>query len=290
MKLAVLADVHGNLTALETVIEDIERWRPDRVIVAGDLINRGPRSADCLACIEGYIKTEGWIPLKGNHEDYVIAQSKPDSPREGPLAEIFLSTNWTFNQLDGEIGGIAAWKNSYEIVTQDRAVLRFAHASMLGNQSGIFPFTPSNELIRKIGYPAPDVFCCGHTHTPLKTRYDHTLVVNIGSVGLPFDGDTRAGYARLWSTAQGWEADIVRLDYDRQQALEDNINTGYLVDGGPLTWLVFAEFLFAGSQLFQWHRDFFEAVTSGILPLDESARLQLESQGLWDEIEAHLTV
>ena len=48
MKIAVLADIHGNLPALEAVAAHVEAWQPDRVIVAGDLVNRGPRPLECL--------------------------------------------------------------------------------------------------------------------------------------------------------------------------------------------------------------------------------------------------
>ena len=48
MKIAVLSDIHGNFVALQAVFEHIEAWRPDHTIVAGDIVNRGPRSKDCL--------------------------------------------------------------------------------------------------------------------------------------------------------------------------------------------------------------------------------------------------
>ena len=52
MKIAVLADIHANYRALETTIDHVERWKPDHVFVAGDIVNRGPRSLCCLQRIE----------------------------------------------------------------------------------------------------------------------------------------------------------------------------------------------------------------------------------------------
>ena len=52
MKIAALADIHGNYQALITVLEHVESWKPDLVIVLGDIINRGPRSRDCLHLIQ----------------------------------------------------------------------------------------------------------------------------------------------------------------------------------------------------------------------------------------------
>ena len=48
MKIALLADIHANFSALQTVSADIETWQPDLVIVAGDLVNRGPKPKECL--------------------------------------------------------------------------------------------------------------------------------------------------------------------------------------------------------------------------------------------------
>ena len=52
MKIAALADIHGNYQALIAVIDHVERWKPDLVFVLGDIINRGPCSSDCLQLIQ----------------------------------------------------------------------------------------------------------------------------------------------------------------------------------------------------------------------------------------------
>ena len=80
MKLAVIADIHANLAALETVVDHLTAWRPDAVVVAGDVLNRGPRPLECLRFVQERARSEGWLTLLGNHEEYVIAQSRPDAP------------------------------------------------------------------------------------------------------------------------------------------------------------------------------------------------------------------
>ena len=60
MKIAVLTDIHGNFPALEAVTEQVERWQPDVVFVAGDIVNRGPRSHDCLRFLQQKKQTEAW--------------------------------------------------------------------------------------------------------------------------------------------------------------------------------------------------------------------------------------
>ena len=78
MKIAALADIHGNYQALITVLEHVERWDPDLVLVLGDTINRGSRSKDCLNLIQQKQIEESWLVIKGNHEEYVLEFDDPD--------------------------------------------------------------------------------------------------------------------------------------------------------------------------------------------------------------------
>jgi hypothetical protein len=83
MKLAILADIHGNLPALEAVISALERIQPDYVIVNGDLINGTPFSVEVVDCI----RSLDWVVLRGNHEFYLLDLGTPravpgsDDPR-----------------------------------------------------------------------------------------------------------------------------------------------------------------------------------------------------------------
>ncbi|MDZ7843711.1 MAG: metallophosphoesterase [Anaerolineales bacterium] len=67
-----------------SVVEDLENWNPDLVFVAGDLINRGPRSRECLEFILGRIQTADWQVVKGNHELYVLQFDQPQPPGKAP--------------------------------------------------------------------------------------------------------------------------------------------------------------------------------------------------------------
>src|SRR5258708_13429816 len=73
MRIAILADIHANVSALEAVIADLELTQPDRVIVAGDFQNRGPFPRE----VTYRLFALGWTLLRGNHEDYVIIQTEP---------------------------------------------------------------------------------------------------------------------------------------------------------------------------------------------------------------------
>jgi predicted phosphodiesterase len=270
MKIAILSDVHGNYPALLTVAEHVEAWQPDLVVLAGDIVNRGPRSAECLAFALAKQSTAGWLIVGGNHEEYVIAQSKPDRPDDGPQAEIQRASRWTYEQLRCEVSALQALPFSRELTGPDGSGLRVTHGSMLGTRDGIYPHTETEALPSKVGQPLPAVFCVGHTHQPLIRALNGTLVVNAGSVGLPFDGDWRASYAQVtWHRGQ-WHAQIVRLCYDRSQAERDFYETGFAEHGGPLVRLILRELQIARGLIYSWAQAYEQPVLRGELSLAQS--------------------
>lgn len=274
MKVAILADIHANLPALLAVAEHVDAWQPDLVIVAGDVVNRGPRPAECWHFVTERAETQGWLTVRGNHEDYVLAHAVPGSPRSGPLFEIFRSSFWTYEALNGAMPALAAMPFQQSFLAPDGGEARVVHASMRGTRDGIFPDTPDEELHKQIGRPVVPLFCVGHTHWPLVRRLGRTLVVNVGAVGMPFDRDPRASYGQLtWLPRAGeWQARIVRVPYDRAQTERDFRDTGFLPEGGPLVELMLSELQRAQSQLYSWSIAYEKPVLAGELTLADSVR------------------
>ncbi|MBX7213906.1 MAG: metallophosphatase family protein [Thermoflexales bacterium] len=290
MKLAVLADIHSNLPALEAVAADIDAWRPDAVVVAGDIVNRGPRPAECWAFVKQREREQGWLLLRGNHEDYVIAHAKPGAPRTGVHFELFQSSYFTYTRLGSDAAPLIALPFALDFGAPeptsspdpDRRIVglpplaaeaghvRVTHASMLHNRDCVWPFTSVDDMQAKAGLPAPTLFCVGHTHVPVVRQVGPTLIVNVGSVGMPFDRVPRAAYARCVLHNGEWGARVVRLDYDRARAERDFTESGYLAEGGPLARLQVIELREARSQLFGWMHHFEQRVVNGELSMSES--------------------
>ncbi|MCK5644023.1 MAG: metallophosphoesterase family protein, partial [Gammaproteobacteria bacterium] len=226
MKIAVLADIHANLSALKTAKDHIENWNPDYVIIAGDLVNRGPRPLECFQYVREKQLNYGWKLIRGNHEEYVLHNINPRTLYTSPEIDVHRASIWTGKQLGVEVETLKALPIQAEGRRPDGGEVRFVHGSMKGMRDGIYPETSDEELREKIelsdkqkdNYPPPSVFCVGHTHRPLIRTLDGTTVVNAGSVGLPFDGDTRLAYAQLIWQGENWKTEIVRLEYDRDLA------------------------------------------------------------------------
>lgn len=269
MKLAVLADVHANFAALQAISAHIEAWRPDRVVVAGDLVNRGPHPAECLQFVQEKQRAQGWLLVRGNHEDYVLSNARPDAPSSGPAFEVNRPSHWTYERMNKDVSALEAMPFEQRLPTLDGKDACIVHASMRGNRDGIYPTTPDETLAAQIG-DGPSLLCVGHTHIPLIRRLNGTLVVNVGSAGLPFDGNTYPAYAQLTWQDGNWEANIVRVPYDLQQAERDFYESGYLEEAGPLIDLVLIELRSARSLLFHWSAAYQARALSGEISMRAS--------------------
>ncbi len=278
MKVAVISDIHANLAALEAVLEHVNRWQPDIVVVAGDVINRGPEPVACLRLIRDRVQA-GWQVLIGNHEEYVLFHDSPDAPREGPRFELFRYSYWTYTRLLAEERAyVRTWPFHVTHASPDGRVLYVTHASPLGTRDGIYPETPEVELRKKIP-PGVSVLAVGHTHRPLIRNVDGCLVINAGAVGLPFDGNPHARYAQITYSRRGWQARVVEVPYDRARSVQAFFTTGYVENGGPLTWLILAELRFARSLLYPWTSRYEHAVLQGEITLEKAVREFLDEQG-----------
>jgi predicted phosphodiesterase len=269
-KLAVLSDIHGNFAALQAVADHIDQWKPDAVVVAGDIVNRGPRSRDCLRFVLARAADSGWQIIRGNHEEYVLGVVREPGERPGLEGAVRENVGWTAQQLGDDLTTLDDLPALISLRSPDGGEARVVHASMRHNRDNILPDTPDEELRQQIA-PAPPLICVGHTHRPLIRVIDATLVVNAGSAGLPFDGDVRASYAQMTWHA-GWQASIARVEYDREQTERDYTTTGFMRDSGPIAALVYDEFLTAHSRLSRWIVRYKDAVLAGELTVADSVR------------------
>jgi predicted phosphodiesterase len=260
MKLAVLSDVHGNLPALEAVVEDLLHWQPDRVVVNGDLINRGPNSRACLMLLQQQFPDIELV--RGNHEDFVLSCGLAEYDPQHPSYELRRFAHWTYRQMGELMVQVAQWHDDLALQGVGNDVVHITHASRLGKRSGISLRTPESELADKLGERGA-LFITSHTHKAMLREFDGTLILNTGSVGSPSDLDPRAAYGRAVFEGGRWHAEIVRLDYDRARAERDFVSSGLLDEGGALTRLMLEELRHARVFVGPWNERYLQAVLAG---------------------------
>lgn len=271
MKVAVFSDVQGNLPAMQVAVEHILAWQPELVVMNGDLINRGPNSLGCLELFERLRLESGWIPLRGNHEDFVLSCGR--SPATSAIdAHMRRFADWTHRQLGERIGLVDSWPDHlcFHAPEADNWV-HVTHGTLLGNRDGISQSVPDERLPEKLPEDI-DVFVTAHTHKPLQRRFGATQILNVGSVGSPFDGDTRVSYGQLTYRHGLWDTQIVRLPYDRDQTEREFRQSGFIDEGGPLAAIIYEEWRRAELLMPHWHRRYRDAVLEGRISLDRAVK------------------
>jgi diadenosine tetraphosphatase ApaH/serine/threonine PP2A family protein phosphatase len=229
MKWAILSDVHGNLEALQAVIEDLRRERPERVVFLGDAVGYGANPNECLLLIRE--RTE-WV-VAGNHDYGAVGLTDVSYFNSAAKAAIL----WTRKKLSEEG---SAFLRGLPLLRQV-AGITFVHATphAPGEWNYIFTFPEAEEAFRAM---VGELAFIGHSHSPLILakkgdgkvtvfeKEEATLekgmryIMNVGSVGQPRDGNPQAAYG-LYDEAGG-EYRLKRVSYDIQTAQKKIISAG----------------------------------------------------------------
>jgi predicted phosphodiesterase len=218
MRVAAIYDIHGNLPALEAVIQDIRRAEVDHVVVGGDVLP-GPMPGETLACLLGLD-----IPLHfiyGNGEVAVLEQMAGKDPTAVP-EQYRPIIRWTARQLGKNYESmLASWPGTVRIKVRELGEALFCHATPR-NDNEVFTRLTSEERLLPIfaGLNVPLVVC-GHTHMQFDRMIGSTRVVNAGSVGMPF-GNAGADWLLL-----GPDVEFRHSPYDLAEAAERIRKTDY---------------------------------------------------------------
>ncbi|MCQ6962525.1 metallophosphoesterase family protein [Methanolobus chelungpuianus] len=207
MKLLVISDIHGNMEALNAVME----VRHDEVICLGDIVDYGASPGECIDLLE----RQGIPMVMGNHDNAVAFRMDCGCGyRYKHLSQSTREYTWKVLS-DRQLEFLR--KLPFSLTRMEKGVkLYFTHGSPLSFYDYIRPDTPE-ELIRGYikGLDADFIFV-GHSHTPFVRKVGDVTLVNPGSVGQPRDGDTRASCA-VFDT-ETMQAEIIRVGYDMETA------------------------------------------------------------------------
>src|SRR5579883_361744 len=210
MRVAVIADIHGNLLALEAVLQDLSQQPPvDSLVIAGDLCLNGPSPRQVLERVRALN-----CPVIQGNVDYEVVNSAPDKGEKKRN-----TVSWTRAQI-GPVGidSLASLPFSHTISNPNGKDLLIVHANPLNLEDAILPNAADSTLEHLLGKVDKRVgaVAFGHLHIAYTRQWRHLLLVDVGSCGLPRDEDHRASYAILSTDDSGWRAEIRRVPYDVQ--------------------------------------------------------------------------
>ncbi|MEZ4615735.1 MAG: metallophosphoesterase [Caldilineaceae bacterium] len=234
IRLAVLADIHGNLPALEAVVDDLQRETPDLVYLAGDQVNRCPWNNEVL----DLIADRGWPCIAGNHDLVVgiinTAQNRPPFTQR----EHFPTLWWTQESLRAEhLVTIRGWPEERRLDFAGLPALRLFHGVPGNSFVGILPEDSDEKIAKFLADVAEPIVICAHIHRPLHRVLPHHTVYNGGSVGIPYNGDPRAQYLLLDGNTSGWQPTWRRVSYDQSGIPLAFEQSGMRAASGPVSEL-----------------------------------------------------
>jgi putative phosphoesterase len=180
VRVGLIADLHGNLPALEAVLAELERDGVDELVCLGD-VAVGPQPAETLERVRGL----GCPVVLGNWDAWFV----DGFPRlDGELNEKLLAMGawWAAQLSDDQRDYIRSFQPTREVSLGGGTSLLCFHGSPRSYDDMILATTPDEELEGMLGGAHETVLAGGHTHLPLLRRHRGCLFVNPGSVGLPF--------------------------------------------------------------------------------------------------------
>ncbi len=222
MRLAVISDIHGNLTALEAVISDLDKTSPDLVIHAGDLAANGCRPAQVI----DQIRELGCQGVQGNTDEMLwvperLAELERRAPKIKNLLHIlFNSIAPVTREMIGEerINWLRALPLEWHCET-----LLVLHASPGDLWQAPMPDCGDAQLIETYGGCRAAIIVYGHIHRPYIRLLPELTVANCGSVGLPYDGDRRASYILV----EDGRPTVRRVQYDVESEIKYLLASNY---------------------------------------------------------------
>ncbi len=238
-KIAIISDIHGNLEAINSVIEDIKERKIEKIFCLGDIVAKGTHQEECV----NLIKENCEIVLKGNCDDYFTSKIDRETKSEIEFKRI----DWINSKLSDESKNfLKSLPYSFEFYLSGRLV-RLFHATpnkingFVGNIDTIDRlyslFLPSKNTISN---KKADVVVYGHIHTPFIQRIYNRTIINSGSVGNAIDvfrneekdadvrNTTLANYVILSGKYDSKDInekisfEIVSVPYDIEKELKEN--------------------------------------------------------------------
>jgi len=267
MRIAIIADIHGNLPALEAALERIEQLRPDRLVVAGDIGVGGPDIAACWTRVHAL----GCPVLRGNHERYIFDFGTPRARPEWATAR-FGPVQWAVSQLGAAARAeMAALPIALRLPEAPDVV--FVHGSPRSDCDLVFPYTPEEELAEQFGGTAERLIVRAHNHYCGVRGWRGGKIVTVGSVGLPLDGTLQAQFTvieRGPAAGEDWRIEHHAVPYDVAAAVRRFRESGYLDVAGPMAELYRREVATAAFHVMPFLAFLRDAPRAGELPLAEA--------------------
>lgn len=208
-RVAAIYDIHGNATALQAVLKEIQNCTVDEIVVGGDLV-WGPQPA---LVMEQLLSLSGNVyVIRGNTDRYVAGRYGIEQGLDDWSAKL---CQWCVDQLtEQQIDFLQNLQENVTISIAGLGEVLFVHGSPRSDVEGILEDTPEFEIAQMMSAVSQDIVVCGHTHTQFERNVMGKRIINPGSVGLQ-----RRARGACWALI-GPTVDLRETEYDYQYAAD----------------------------------------------------------------------
>lgn len=219
MLFAVFSDVHANLLALEAVLKDINRHKPERIYCAGDLVGYCTFPNQVI----DLVRSSNIEAVMGNYDDAIGNERMVcgcDYKDQKSMLSGLKSIEWTrTNTYDFNKAFLRQLPREIKFSAGRHRVL-MVHGSPLALNEYLFQDASEEYLNDLLTTSNCDILICGHTHIPYHRTVTAGHVINAGSAGKPKHGDPNACYA-LVEADHNLKVTFVKVPYDYQRVAQE---------------------------------------------------------------------
>jgi predicted phosphodiesterase len=181
MRIALISDLHANQVALAAVLADIARVGVDQIICLGDVATLGPRPDFVLQTLRDL----GCPCIEGNHDAFLLDPALIHNYTEAQV--VVDAVDWCRDRLSADdLAFLRGFQSTLEVDLGGGSTLLLFHGSPRSHMEDLLATTPPHELDDMLAGRSGTVAAGGHTHIQMLRQHRGMLLVNPGSVGLPF--------------------------------------------------------------------------------------------------------
>ncbi len=221
MRIALISDLHGNQVALQAVLDQIGQQPVDRIFCLGDVATLGPAPREVIAMLR-----ELACPvIMGNHDAFLLDPELIHTYTEAPV--VVEAVDWCREQLSrADLEYLAGFEALREVPLEGEIKALLYHGTPRSHMENLLAFTPPTTLDRMLAGHRAAIMAGGHTHIQMLRQHRGTLIVNPGSVGLPFKEFAagqppqlmfHAEYATIEARGDSLQVNLKRVHLDHQE-------------------------------------------------------------------------
>jgi predicted phosphodiesterase len=208
MKVAVISDSHGDLVALQAVLEDLDARKPDQVVFAGDLAQGGSQPVEVM----DLLLARGWPLVRGNSDDFLVDLAAGNSLGFAATEAQLERGRWSIERLGPErLDRLAGLPMEFRRPWAPNGPLVVVHATPWSTEDVVLA-DAAEQVVRRMVTEAPaGVLAYGHIHSAYQRRVGDSVLLSVGATSWSNDVDGRPAYTIL-TLDETVSAEVIRVE------------------------------------------------------------------------------